>query len=223
MRELSVFVDESGNSGHDSKYYLLTLVFHDQDDSLAPLIASYEQTLSQRGLRNIPLHLNPLMRANGDYTNFDVAARRHMLTCFSTFANKGPFTYHVFSYTKAHFAQDGDLFARMKRDLVNYLFDNLGFFQSFDQDKIYYDNGQAEVTRVLHSAFEYVLGVQVVIYKDGRPADYRLQQVADYACGIELAALKYANGEQAAAEKIFFGTWRDFNKGFLKKIRKHLL
>ncbi|MDO4849755.1 MAG: hypothetical protein Q4B45_08305 [Coriobacteriia bacterium] len=39
----------------------------------------------------------------------------------------------------------------------------------------------------------------------------------------ELDALKYDNVEQAAAEKLFFGTWRDFNKGFLKKARKHLL
>ena len=30
MRELSVFVDESGNLGDDAKCYLLTLVLHDQ-------------------------------------------------------------------------------------------------------------------------------------------------------------------------------------------------
>jgi hypothetical protein len=35
MRELSVFADESGDTGSESKYYLLTLVFHDQDDDLS--------------------------------------------------------------------------------------------------------------------------------------------------------------------------------------------
>lgn len=36
MAELSVFIDESGNSRRDSKYYLLTLVFHKQDEDDAP-------------------------------------------------------------------------------------------------------------------------------------------------------------------------------------------
>lgn len=31
MPEISLFVDESGESGTKSKYYLLTLVFHEQD------------------------------------------------------------------------------------------------------------------------------------------------------------------------------------------------
>ena len=35
MRELSIFVDESGDRGGKARYYLLTLVFHDQADSIA--------------------------------------------------------------------------------------------------------------------------------------------------------------------------------------------
>ena len=30
----------------------------------------------------------------------------------------------------------------MRRDLVNFLFDNLETFQSYDAVKVYYDNGQ---------------------------------------------------------------------------------
>ena len=204
MAELSVFVDESGNSGLDSKYYLLTLVFHDQSRKLAPLISTYIETLANRGLSDIPFH-----------------TRKKLLTSFSTFANKAPYSYRTFSYEKRQLGNDEKLFARMKKDLVNFLFDNLAFFQSYDQIKIYYDNGQGNVTRVLHSGFEYALGKQVITYRNGEPSDYKLQQVADLVCGIELAALKYDNNEQASAERIFFGSWRDFNKGFLKKQRKH--
>ena len=57
MRELSVFVDESGNSGDDAKYYLLTLVLHDQSDDVFEHIGRYENTLAQRGLQDIPLHM----------------------------------------------------------------------------------------------------------------------------------------------------------------------
>ena len=34
MKELSVFVDESGSRGDDAKYYLLALVLHDQSDDI---------------------------------------------------------------------------------------------------------------------------------------------------------------------------------------------
>ena len=67
MRELSVFVDESGNLVEDAKYYLLALVLHDQSKDVFEHIGRYESTLAQRGLRDIPLYMNPLMRANEGY------------------------------------------------------------------------------------------------------------------------------------------------------------
>lgn len=38
MSELSVFVDESGDLGGVSNYYLVTLVFHDQNDAIVERI-----------------------------------------------------------------------------------------------------------------------------------------------------------------------------------------
>lgn len=40
MRELSIFVDESGSDGLSDRYYLLTVVMHDQSDSIADSIAA---------------------------------------------------------------------------------------------------------------------------------------------------------------------------------------
>ena len=37
-KELSIFVDESGDCGGKARYYLLTLVFHDQADSIAEAV-----------------------------------------------------------------------------------------------------------------------------------------------------------------------------------------
>ncbi len=223
MRELSVFVDESGNRGFDSRYYLLTLVFHDQDKRLAPFIARYEETLAARGLDNIPLHLNPLMRAGDEYASLPPQTRRSLLFCFNSFANKIPYSYQTFAYEKRQFIDDEELFKRMKRDLLSYLLDHLEFFQAFDAIKIYYDDGQGDVTRILHSGFEYAFGNQVIKYRHGNPEAYRLQQVADYTCGIELAALKYEKSEQSKSETVFLGNRREFVKNFLKKLRKHRL
>lgn len=37
-KELSIFVDESGDRGSKARCYLLTLVFHDQADSIAKAV-----------------------------------------------------------------------------------------------------------------------------------------------------------------------------------------
>ncbi len=220
MKELSVFVDESGSCGDDAKYYLLALVFHDQAKDIYCHIERYQTTLSQRGLKDIPLHMNPLMRANNDYKDMSSQQRNRLLTCFSSFVWKCPFSYEVLAYKKSHFVSDDDLLSKMKRDLVLFLFDNLDFLQSYDVVKIYYDGGQNIVTNTLHIAFEYVLNKQAVIYKNSSPSDFRLQQIADFICEIELAAIKYEKSEVAKTEKLFFGTARDFKKNYLKKLRK---
>ena len=45
-KELSIFVDESGDRGGKARYYLLTLVFHDQADGIAEAVTGYEAMLA---------------------------------------------------------------------------------------------------------------------------------------------------------------------------------
>ena len=45
MRELSIFIDESGDFGAyapHSPYYIISLVFHDQDEDIQPAIDKLE-------------------------------------------------------------------------------------------------------------------------------------------------------------------------------------
>ncbi len=58
-KELSIFVDESGDRGGKARYYLLTLVFHDQADSIAEAVTGYEAKLARADLPNIPFHSEP--------------------------------------------------------------------------------------------------------------------------------------------------------------------
>lgn len=44
-RDLSIFVDESGDCGGKVRYHLLTLVIHDQADSISDKVARYEESL----------------------------------------------------------------------------------------------------------------------------------------------------------------------------------
>ncbi|WP_283171488.1 DUF3800 domain-containing protein [Curtanaerobium respiraculi] len=225
MREgsISLFCDESGNVGKSSKYYLVTLVFHDQSDDISGHLAKYDAVLKQSGIQDVPFHMTPLLRAHNQYKDLDIQTRKRMLSKFSIFAQHLPYEYHTFSYRKSEFATDDEMFARMRRDLVTFLFDHLGYLQSFDQVKLYYDDGQDELNRVLHSAIEYAISKEAYIYRDARPQDYRLAQVADFVCGIELTELKYAAKEATATDETFFGGSTSFKKNFLKQVRKHLL
>lgn len=224
MSELSVFIDESGDSGSVPAYYLLVLVFHEQAVSIGDTIRTYEQALADRELPDIPFHLGPLLNGHDAYRSLGIPVRKELLHAFRILCEHFPITYHVFAYKKAHFSSNPDqLENRMKRDLINFMFDNLDYLQTFDCIKLYYDGGQSLVQKALHDAVGYALAREAVTYRMAIPADYRLAQVADYLCGLELTSLKYANGGQTATDEIFFGGSQSFKKNFLRKVRRHRL
>ncbi len=223
MLEISLFADESGESGSESKYYLLTLVFHEQDDDISRSIGAYESDLRAKGLPDIALHACPLMNGHDEYEGMDIQDRKRLLQSFFTMLQHMPIKYHTFSYRKDEFPGSDALGARIRRDIVNLAFDNLGWLQGFDRVKVYYDDGQQVVTKALHDAVEYALSTEAVTYKDGGPKDYRLAQAADLICTIELTALKLEAKEATKTDDRFFGSFGSFKKNWLKKIRKKRL
>ena len=223
MEELSIFVDESGDAGETSTYYLITIVLHDQSEDIGQILAPYEADLRVRQIDDIPMHLGPLLNGNDDYKGLGVSTRKALLNGFRVMAGKLPFQYMTFAYRKSEFAGYESLFNSMKRDLILSIFDNIDFFQKFGKIKVYYDNGQSVVTNALHDAVEYALAREAVIYRDAEPADYRLFQLADYICTLELTALKYQAHADTATDRLFFGQWGSFKKNYFKKLRKHRL
>ena len=79
------------------------------------------------------------------------------------------------------------------------------------------------LTVVMHRAVEYALSKDAVVYRSAQPSEYRLSQVADYICTMELTAIKYAEHAATATDEKFFGKWSDFKKGILKETRKKLV
>lgn len=223
MGELSIFVDESGADGLDSEYYLLTLVLHEQDLPLSDSIAHYERALAERGLPDIPLHMSPLVNGHDDYASMEPKDRARLLHAFYVLFRHLPIRYKTFSYRKCEYASAERLSECMRRDLVNFLFDNLSYLQQFELVKAYYDGGQRAVTQALHDALEYALARDAVVYRSATPSEYRLSQAADFACAMELAALKYQAGEETRTDRRFFGSWSQFKRNILKTVRKKML
>ena len=223
-RELSIFCDESGGMDGTSKYRLVSLVFHDQADDIASHISCYQQDLLSKGLEDIPFHASPLMYGKPPYDALDIAFRRRMFASFSFFQRKLPFRYVCFAYKRSEVSGEDKYIARLRRDLVVFLSDNLDYFHSFGKVKIYYDGGQQTISNALHAAFEYELSKEAILYRNASPKEYRLSQVADYLCTLELTALKFDAHEITSTDEAFFGlSAAAFKRDYLKKARKKLL
>ena len=196
-------------------------MFHEQDADLASAISAMEEDLKKKSLPNLPFHASPLMYGKGPYKDLEMETRKRILASFEAFCRRAPFTCKSFSYRRSE-VETPELFtARFKRDLVVFLTDNLGYFQAFDQVKIYYDNGQQMVTAALHSAIDFTLSKQAILYKMAGAKDYRLSQVADCICTIQLTDIKFQRGELTETDAKIFGTnYAAFKKNHLSHIRK---
>lgn len=223
MSEVSIFVDESGGQGGNSKYYVLTMLFHDQADDIAPIIDCHRKGLAERGLLDLPFHAGPLMNGHDQYEGMPLERRKAYFSLFFIDLQHLPITYQTFFYKRNEFADKEALSNRMRRDITTFLFDNLSFFQSFEKVKIYYDNGQQIVASALHAAIEYVLSTNSYLYRKSKNADFILAQAADFLCAIELVARKFDNSEASRTEEKFFGSARNFKRNYLKKVRRKLL
>ncbi|MBR6459531.1 MAG: DUF3800 domain-containing protein [Actinomycetaceae bacterium] len=219
MSELSIFIDESGSDGLRDKYYLVTLVVHEQDESLSENIRLYEQSLADRNLPNIPFHASPLLNGHADYEGLSLAGRKRFLSSFRVFIRHVPVRYTTIALKTKEHTNASAVSDVMRRRLIDFIFDNLSYFQEFDRVKIYYDNAQQSIVEAVRKAMNYALAKDTVIYRKASPADYRLSQVADYICTMEFTALKFSDKTTTATDEKFFGSWSQFKKGILKEIR----
>ena len=81
MKELSIFIDESGDFGDyspHSPYYIITMVFHDQNKDIRPAISRLNQELSYLGLDNLCIHTGPIIRKEEIYTEMKIDERRRI-------------------------------------------------------------------------------------------------------------------------------------------------
>ncbi|HAM16092.1 MAG TPA: hypothetical protein DCP91_09605 [Eggerthellaceae bacterium] len=140
-----MFFDESGQERRyrpDTKYYLLTLVLHNQKDPISGLVESYERSLSESSLPNVPFHAYDLYHRRGGYAGLDFGTRKKLFAKFAGLVRRLPVTYTTFKYRRSEFEDAKALSERMERDLVAFVKEHLAEFQSFDTVATYYDGGQ---------------------------------------------------------------------------------
>ena len=220
MREIGIYVDESGEQEGYSRYYLLTFVFLEGDRNIDSVIECYELSLQRKHLPNIPFHASPLMNGNDEYSNLTIETRKRLLNAFNVFSQNLPVRYMTLCYRRKEFDSSEKLFLVIRRDVEWFLSGNLEYFQSFDTVNVFYDGGQKLITKVLEGSFNKVLsnGVPCFLKSDFRAC--RLSQVADYFCAIELACIKYEHHEQTATDIKVFGYVGTFKNNYLKQAKR---
>ena len=80
--ELSVFVDESGSfdsSLDPSRFYIVTLLCHDQAEDIKPLADELESQLGYLGYPDTCIHAGPLLRREEDFRAVEIEMRRKLL------------------------------------------------------------------------------------------------------------------------------------------------
>lgn len=97
------------------------------------------------------------MNGHKDYEFLNIEQRKVMLAYFSSFVRKLPISYITFVYRCSQSEDPAGLMERMARDIFSAMIEHLGFFQSFDDVKVYYDNGQDIVKQALDRSVGKVL------------------------------------------------------------------
>ena len=121
MKELSIFVDESGDFGEYEKhapYYIITMIMHDQSVDISNEIWKLNEALKNMGYGNEQaIHTEPLIRRENPYRYFQPNERRAIFSKLFYFTLACDIKYKSFVYKKSEYDNIFKLEARMARDL----------------------------------------------------------------------------------------------------------
>lgn len=223
MDTLSIFVDESGRFQYPdelSRFYILGMVFHDQDCDISSLVADLERAESELGLENHCFHAGPLIRQEKGYEFLSRHFRGRILSRMMAFASRVDFKYHCLSVDKRFIDSAAHIVERLRKSLIEFIDSHHTYFASVNNIKVYYDCGQSPVTNLIKSTFTNAFSPSIEFKHGVKPSRYRLFQIADLVCTLHLIELRLAHGiPMTRSEMRFFGGPRDFKRNILRKIK----
>ena len=221
---LSIFVDESGDFGPYEAhfpYYLVSLILHKQSIDISKSIHIFDSHLLNLGYQHHAIHTGPLIRRESTYCNDLIEDRKRLFNALFHFARKLNFTYSCIKIRKIECTDNLTIITKLSHALEHVLYVNESFWNDFDKVIIYYDDGQPELTKILNSVFHNLY--TYVEFRKVKPNDYKLFQIADLICTLELLAEKAETKSFTRSELEFFDNIRDFKKNYLKHIREKML
>ena len=221
MKELSIFIDESGDFGKirgEGDYYLVTFVYHDQSQSIYQDTVKLEESIKLSGFDIEYIHTGPIIRKEGIFENYSLDDRRKLIYKMLNFVMKCPIRFYTISIKRKDAMDRIQLSGKLGKAINDMLSENREYFNSFDKVIVYYDNGQRELTSILNAVFS--IQRSNVEFRKAEPQKYRLLQAADFICSIELLRIKREENRLSNSERQFFYKPNELKKTFIKGIEK---
>ena len=224
MRELSIFIDESGDFGKIKErpsYYLVTFVFHNQSNNIDQHVAKLEESVRISGFDVEYIHTGPVIRREEIFTRYTIDERRKLLYKMLNFVNVCPISHLTVIVDRKEASDKITLSGKLAKAINIAIDKHHDFFTNFDKIIVYYDNGQNELSVILNAVFS--IQFSNVEFRKAEPQKYRLLQAADFVCSMELLKLKNNENRLSNSEKKFFYKPQELKKTFLKSIEKKKL
>ncbi len=197
-------------------HHIISMVFHNQRVNIQPELQKLESFFSQINLHHHCIHAGPIIRQEAEYRYMEPAIRTKILKRLMAFVRNVDLNCECFYVEKKHLQDEVELAGKLSKSISCFIRQHYEFFVGFDIVKIYYDNGQVEVTKILSAVFNTML--ENVEFRKVMPSDYRLFQVADLVCTLKLTELKMQQHSLSKSELLFFGDERTLKKNYLKPI-----
>lgn len=224
MKELSIFIDESGDFGeydYRCPYYIIAMIMHDQSYDITADLEKLERELGYIGYPNHCVHAGPIIRQELEYRFESIEVRQKIMKKMMAFLRQINITYKTIYIEKKHITDEVETAGKLAKLLSHFFQNNISVFTSYDIVKVYYDNGQIELNKILSSVFNIFL--DNVEFRKVIPSDYRLFQIADLVCTLQLLELKCDNHNLSKSEKLFFENERILKKNYIKPLKQKML
>jgi hypothetical protein len=221
MKELSIFIDESGDFGEARErpaYYLVTFVFHNQENNIAQQVEKLEESVKSSGFKVEYIHTGPVIRREEVFVGYSLDERRKLLYKMLNFVNGCPILHLTVCVDRKEAPDKISLSGKLAKAINKSIFEHMEFFLEFDKVIVYYDNGQIELSAILNAVFS--IHFSNVEFRKAEPQKYRLLQAADFICSLELLRIKREEKRLSKSEERFFYKPQELKKIFLKSIDK---
>ena len=169
-------------------------------------------------LDNLCIHTGPIIRREEIYEFMSIKERRRIFNKLVAFFRQIDIRYKCVSIEKKSSDDVVQLTSQLSRKMSQFIRDNYEAFLACDIVKVYYDNGQVELSRILASVFSAL--IPSTEFKKVLPKDYKLFQVADLICTMELIRLKIDDGQFSKSEELFFGSQYELKRNYLRVIQR---
>ena len=148
------------------------------------------------------IHTADLIRNKGDYKYLSINQRQSIFNSLFVFTKRSPIKLKSIIVSKKYTDTYKLLKKQLTIELNELVSNNYKFFQKFDKIKIYYDNGQSQLTSILEDVFK---NFNISFISDFDKIKEKLFQVADMLTFIDKYYYKFQHKLYISKnEKIFF-------------------